>query len=194
MPYDDSKLRRQDWCVRDVPAADARAFITEHHYSKGSSLTRVYSHGMFRRDSDRLMGVAIWLPPTRVAAESVNKDRWQKVLSLTRLACHPETPRNAASFLLGASIRLIRSDGRFVSLVTYADTRYGHTGSIYRASNWTYVGCMKGSCAWRDPKTGRQVARKATRSRTDAEMLALGYERLPPSDKHKFVLHLHEDS
>jgi hypothetical protein len=194
MTYDGERLRKRDWLVRDVPTAEARAFIAEYHYSKGSSLTRVYSHGLFRKDSAALMGVAIWLPPTRVAAESVNRGAWQKVLSLTRLACRPDAPRNAATFLLGASIRLIRADRRFVSLVTYADTRYGHTGAIYRASNWDYVGCMKGSCAWRDPATGRQVARKATRSRTDAEMLALGYERLPPSDKHKFVLHLREDS
>ena len=189
---DEGRLRKYEWCVRDIPASEARDFITMHHYAKGASNTRVYSHGLFRQDSDVLMGAALWLPPTRVAAESVNKDEWQRVLSLTRLACHPDAPRNAATFLLAASIRLIRQDGRFVSLVTYADTRYGHTGAIYRASNWNYVGRMRGSSAWRDPATGRQVSRKATQSRTDAQMLELGYERLPPSDKHKFVLHLNQ--
>lgn len=187
---DGSRLRKSEWCVRDVSASEARAFIVQYHYAKGASHTRVYSHGLFRQGDSVLMGVALWLPPTRVAAESVNKDEWQKVLSLTRLACHPDAPRNAATFLLGASIRLIRADDRWSSLVTYADTRHGHTGAIYRASNWNYVGRMRGSGAWCDPTTGRQVARKATRSRTDAEMLALGYEKLPPSDKHKFVLHL----
>ena len=186
------RLRRTEWRVRDISAAAARAFIAQHHYARGASNTRVYSHGLFRQGSDPLMGAALWLPPTRVAAESVNRDEWQKVLSLTRLACHPDAPRNAASFLLAASVRLIRQDGRFVSLVTYADTRYGHTGAIYRASNWEYVGRMRGSGVWRDPATGRQVSRKATHSRTDAQMLALGYERLPPSDKHKFVLHLNQ--
>lgn len=194
MPCDGERLRKRDWVVRDVSAAEARSFVEKYHYSKGSSRTRVYSHGLFRKDSGTLMGVAVWLPPTRVAAESVNKTCWQKVLSLTRLAYHPAAPRNAATFLLGASIRMIRADGRFISCVTYADTRYGHTGAIYRATNWHYVGCMKGARAWHDPATGRQVARKATTSRTDAEMRALGYERLPPSDKHKFVLHLHGGS
>lgn len=189
MPSEE-RLRKADWCVRDVTPQDARDFIAQYHYARGSSLTRVYSHGLFRRDSDTLMGVALWLPPTRVAAESVNRAAWQRVLSLTRLACHPDAPRNAATFLLSRSVALIRKDGRFASLVTYADTRQGHTGAIYRAANWTYVGRMKGSCAWEDPATGRQVARKATRSRSDAEMRALGYVKLPPSDKHKFVLHL----
>ena len=57
-----------------------------------------------------LLGVAQWLPPTRVAAESVNKENWQRVLSLTRLAVHPLVPTNGASFLLGRSIRIIRNE------------------------------------------------------------------------------------
>jgi hypothetical protein len=170
---------------------EARAFIARHHYTKGSSLTRVYSHGLYRKeDADTLWGVALWLPPTRVAAESVNKEAWQKVLSLSRLACLPEAPKNAASFLLARSVDRIRYEGRFVSLVTYADERMGHTGAIYRAANWTYIGRMKGSPAWIDPTTGRQVAKKSTYTRSDAEMRALGYECIGTFGKHKFVLHL----
>lgn len=186
-----NSLRKSEWCVKDVAPKEAREFIARHHYAKGSSLTRVYSHGLYRKeDSETLWGVALWLPPTRVAAESVNKEVWQKVLSLSRLACLPEAPKNAASFLLARSVDMIRRDGRFVSLVTYADERMGHTGAIYRAANWTYVGRMKGSPAWIDPATGKQVARKSTRSRSDAEMRALGYENIGTFGKHKFVLHL----
>jgi hypothetical protein len=177
--------------VRAVPPREAQDFIARHHYAKGSSLTRVYSHGLYRADdSETLWGVALWLPPTRVAAESVNKEAWQKVLSLSRLACLPEAPRNSASFLLSRSVEIIRNDGRFVSLVTYADERMGHTGSIYRAANWTYIGLMRGSPAWVDPVTGKQVAKKSTRTRADAEMRALGYENVGTFGKHKFVLHL----
>jgi hypothetical protein len=184
-------LRRRDWTVKDVTPRDARDFIAQHHYAKGSSLTRVYSHGLYRTD-DRytLWGVALWLPPTRVAAESVNREAWQQVLSLSRLACLPEAPKNAASFLLSKSVTLIREDGRFVSLVTYADERMGHTGTLYRAANWTYIGRMKGSPAWVDPETGKQVAVKSTVSRTKAEMLALGYKNVGVFGKHKYVLHL----
>jgi hypothetical protein len=93
---------------------------------------------------------------------------------------------------MAASIRLIKGDGRFVSLVTYADVRMGHTGAIYKATNWQYVGEMKGSPAWVDPKTGRQVARKATKSRTKQDMLDLGYECIGIFGKHKFIMHLAE--
>jgi len=183
------KLRAAEYEVRPVPARAAREFVVAHHYSKGCSNTCVYSHGLFRRGDDRLLGVAIWLPPTKVAAQSVNRDRWQKVLALTRLAIHPDVPSNAATFLMARSIRLIRQDGRFVSLVTYADDFMGHTGAIYRASNWTYVGHMKGSPRWEDAD-GKQVAKKSTVSRTDAQMRALGLRNVGVYGKHKFIMHL----
>lgn len=188
----DERLRKRDWYVKDIALSECRDFIREHHYSKGCSNTRVYSHGLFKHGDDTLYGAAMWLPPTKVAAQSVNKEQWQKVLSLTRLACRPDAPRNSASFLMASSIKLIKMDGRFVSLVTYADVRMGHTGTIYKATNWDYIGEMKGSPAWVDPNTGRQVSRKATVSRTKQEMLDLGYECVGVFGKHKFVMHIAE--
>lgn len=137
------------------------------------------------------MGIALWLPPTKVAAESVNKGNWQRVLALTRLAVHPDVATNGASFLMGASIRLIRQAGEWRSLVTYADHFMGHTGAIYKATNWTFVGDMKGSPRWED-SDGRQVARKATVSRTDQQMRDLGYINVGTFGKRKFVMHLPE--
>lgn len=185
----EGKLRAKDYEVREVSAREAREFVVEHHYSKGCSNTRVYSHGLYRVGEPDLLGVAIWLPPTKVAAQSVNRDQWQKVLSLTRLAVRPDVPSNAASFLMARSIRMIRKDGRFVSLVTYADDFMGHTGAIYRATNWTYVGQMKGYPRWEDAD-GRQVARKSTVSRNDAQMRGLGYRNVGTFGKRKFLLHL----
>lgn len=189
-----TKLRAEDYEVREIPKPGAqwqtaRAFVAEHHYSRGCSNTCVYAHGLYRRGQDELLGVAMWLPPTRVAAESVNKDQWQKVLSLTRLAIHPDVPSNAATFLMSRGIRMIRQDGRFVSLVTYADEFMKHTGAIYRGANWIYVGKMKGQPRWEDA-SGRQVAKQATKTRTTAQMLELGYRMVGSFEKHKFVMHL----
>ena len=186
-------LKASEWDVRPVSLKDGRAFIIEHHYSKGCSNTAVYVHGLFRKGSDILMGVAQWLPPTRVAAESVNRENWRRVLSLTRLAVHPDVPTNGASFLMGRSIKIIKAEGKWVSLVTYADHFMGHTGQIYKATNWTYVGSMKGSPRWEDAN-GRQVARKSTKSRSNAQMLALGYRCVGTFGKHKFVMHINKET
>ena len=181
-------LKASDYEVRTVPLSQGRAFIIAHHYSKGCSNTAVYVHGLFKKGYEELLGVAQWLPPTRVAAESVNRENWQRVLSLTRLAVHPDVPKNGATFLMARSMRLIEQDQKWVSLVTYADEFMGHTGAIYRAANWEYIGLMKPNPRWEDAQ-GRQVARKATKSRTNAEMEALGYRLVGSYRKHKFVRH-----
>ncbi len=183
------EFRAEEWEVRDAPLREGRALVIAHHYSKGGSNTAVYVHGLYNKHDGELYGVAWWLPPTRVACESVNKEKWKQVLSLTRLVILPEVPPNAATFLMGRSIRLIRKDGRFVSLVTYADESQGHAGTIYKASNWTYVGRTGPYPRYVDSE-GRQVARKATISRTGAQMKALGHTRTGSYFKHKFVIHL----
>ena len=183
-------LRKQGWLVIDAPLIDGRRLVEEHHYAKGGSNTCVYMHGLYEANSFDLHGVAWWLPPTRVACESVNRDDWKRVLSLTRLVITPDTPANAASFLLAKSVKLIKSDGRFSSLVTYADDSQGHLGTIYRAAGWDYVGVTAPSPRWIDPKSGRQVSPKATKNRTKEMMLALGYVKVGSFVKHKFIKHL----
>jgi hypothetical protein len=182
-------LRKEDWEVRRAPLAHARALIEAWHYAKGSSLTAVYVHGLYIRGTPIMVGALQWLPPTRVAAESVNKAHWTRVLALSRMVVLPGIPRNACSYLLGAAVRDIRRDGKWVSLVTYADESQGHEGGVYRASNWTYAGRTRANPRWVS-QDGRQVARQSTRTRSKAQMEALGYRQEGPFHKHKFVLHL----
>jgi len=182
-------LRRNDWEVRPASLPVAQDMVRQYHYARGGSNTAVYVHGLFPKDSDECAGVVWWLPPTRVAAESVNRKRWKQVLSLTRMVMLPDVPRNACSFLLARAVRAIRQDGRFVSLVTYADESLGHMGGVYRAANWVYVGRTGPYPRWQTAD-GAQVAAKATVNRTKAEMLALGHTRTGAFYKHKYVLHL----
>lgn len=188
MTYDD-RLRKEDWYVAPAPIKEAKEMVRQYHYSKGCSNTAVYVHGLYKKSDNKLYGVALWLPPTKVACESVNKERWTKVLSLSRLVVVPGVPKNACSFLMSRSISLIKEEGRFVSLVTYADFSQGHTGGIYKATNWVYLGETKGSARWLD-QNGKQVAIKSTKNRTAQQMRDLGYINVGVFKKHKFILHL----
>lgn len=184
-----SVFKRQEWDVRPCLLKEAQALVAQHHYARGGSNTAVYTHGLYYLLTDELCGVAWWLPPTRVACESVNKEHWQRVLALTRMVVVPGVPKNAATFLLSRSVKMIRLDGRFVSLVTYADESQGHTGGVYRAANWNYVGRTGPYPRWLSPD-GRQVANKSTKNRTKAQMEALGHQLVGAFHKHKFVMHL----
>lgn len=139
-----------------------------------------------------MVGAAHWLPPTKNACLSVNRHNRQKVLALSRLAIMPGIPQNAFSFLLGRSVRLIKQERRFHSLVTYADDWQGHTGRAYLSRGRQYRGITSRSPKWVDPTTGRQVSRLSTKTRTNGTMKELGYEMIGVFAKHKFVLHIED--
>ncbi len=184
------RLRKSDWEVRDVSLNKSRRLVEAFHYAKGGSNTAVYLHGLFRKGDifdEQCLGVAWWLPPTRSAAEATYPANWQGVLSLSRLVIDPIVPTNAASFLLAGSRRLINHES-WPCLVTYADDWRGHTGAIYRADNWEYIGKTKPQRIYQ--RNGVMIARKAgPKTRTHAEMLALGAICLGSFAKHKFIKH-----
>lgn len=181
------RLRKSEWEVRPVNIQTARRLVEAEHYAAGASNTGTYIHGLFRKGDifdEQCVGVAWWIPPTKSAGAATYPADPQGVLCLSRLAILPTVPKNAATFLLAGSRRLI---DRVVwpCLVTYADKWRGHTGAIYRADNWEYVGETKPQPVY--VVRGRLTSRKAgPRTRTHAEMLALGAEYLGRFSKHKF--------
>jgi hypothetical protein len=211
----DERLHKGDWLIEAVPIAKARAFIAEHHYARGASNTATHLHGLYRKGTLELCGVAWWLPPTRSAACAWLRElrlerlasvllRWDAphvallyladlqtfadpniVLSLSRLAVAPGIPKNAATFLLMRSVRRLSPSWRV--LVTYADTWREHTGHIYRVAGWDYRGLTRPERTY--TKNGVMVARKAgPRTRTHGEMLGLGAECVGSFAKHRFRL------
>jgi len=182
------RLRKENWEVRPVELMIAQSLVERHHYAAGGSNTGTYVHGLFQCGEFWNMnckGVAWWIPPTKSSAQATYPPDWQKVLMLHRLVIIPDVPKNACSFLLSRSMKMIDRE-RWPCLVTYADEWQGHVGTIYKATNWCYVGLTK-------PETvylldGRMVSRKAgPTTRTRAEMLAMGCKTVKASRKHKFV-------
>jgi hypothetical protein len=185
----DDRLRKSEWEVRTVRLDVAQRLVVDHHYAKGGSNTATYRHGLFRVGESlfdgQCQGVAWWIPPTRSAAEATFPGCWKGVLCLSRLVIAPGVPANARTFLLARSRRLIDRKA-WPCLVTYADEWRGHTGAIYRADNWKYEGRTKPERVYQ--LDGRMIARKAgPRTRTNAEMLALGAVMVGAFAKHKFT-------
>lgn len=187
-PTSPLQLVKSDWTVANCPMGKALELIEQHHYAKGASNTRTYLHGLYPKSwhwYDECVGVAWWIPPTRSAGEAWAGDKWGGVLSLSRLVIEPGVPKNACSFLLSQSVRMI-DRSRWHTLVTYADEWRGHTGTIYRACGWEYAGMTKPEAVYQIG--GRMTARKAGgRTRTHAEMLALGAQFIGRFPKHRYV-------
>lgn len=66
------------------------------------------------------------------------------VYELNRLYIDPEAPENAASFLVGRSLRMLDRE----IIVSFADTSVGHVGYVYQATNFLYCGL---SAQFKDP-------------------------------------------
>jgi hypothetical protein len=171
--------------VRDH--AECVGFMRRWHYSQGASKVAVARHGLYPAGLfGELSGVALWLPPIVAAARKVGGDDWRGVLSLTRLAVLPGMPTDAASFLLGRSMKLIDRE-RWPILVTFADTRLGHTGAIYKATNWRCDGPVAAGATWMLPNGTQVGSKRGARNLTVDEMRAMGAERLGDLPKIRFV-------
>lgn len=191
MKHDGDNLRRADWLVQRCTHREAVQAIEAWHYSHSAPNTG-QTFGLFRRVDlplAPLVGAALWLPPTRRAAEAVAGEDWRGVLCLSRLVVAPDMPRNAATFLLGSAMRMLDRD-RWPVLLTYADTHHGHTGAIYRATGWRFDKVTNAGSYF--VKDGRQVGRKrGARNIPVAELRAEGYTEVR-SDKLRFVHRLDE--
>jgi len=180
------RLKKENWLVKEVPLSVAQNLVKKLHYSRGGSNTRTYTHGLFHKNNlDVCLGVAWWIPPTKTAANASFPENWRGVLALSRMVVEAGVPKNACSFLLSKSQKMI-DRVRWPCLVTYADDWQGHTGTIYKASNWKYVGKTGAEATY--TLDGRMIARKAgPKTRTHAEMLELGAVLLGRFAKHKFT-------
>ena len=166
-----------------VDRAAARELIAREHYSKSSSFVGTV---ICAKRGGEVVGAAALLPPLPPAARKHAKDDPKRVTSLSRIVVRSGEPQNVASMLIGATLKQVRRDRKYNTVLTYADLAQGHTGAIYRATNAQHCGLTKPKEYWADPATGRRVSAKATRSRTVAEMRALGYQRRVSPGKHCF--------
>jgi hypothetical protein len=191
MKPDGPILRKKDYEVKTVPLAVCQEKVAKYHYARTGSNTATFRHGLFlKSDPEKCIGVAWWIPPTKSAALANYPKNWKAVLVLSRLVVDPEVPKNAASFLIMQSVKLIRLDSRWEYLLTYADEWQKHSGAIYKATNWTPLGKTAPGATWIDTQ-GRMVARKAgPHTRTKAEMLALGHKMIGRFSRHRFGMTL----
>lgn len=179
------QLEKKDWRVSNVEISVARALVEKYHYARGASNTRTYLHGLFRDGNNICVGIAWWIPPTKSAGLATFPENWNGVLALSRLVIIPGIPTNACSFLLARSVKMIDRQ-RWPCLVTYADTWRGHSGTIYKAAGWKYVGLTNPEATF--TINGVMTSRKAGgKTRTRAEMDALGAVFEGRHAKHKFV-------
>lgn len=67
----------------------------------------------------------------------------KKFRELMRLVLLDDVPKNSESKFIAWCLRYLKKYSDLIAVVSFADPKYGHTGTIYKASNWKYVGIQK---------------------------------------------------
>jgi hypothetical protein len=119
-------------------------FIETNHYSK--SINGCISDYCFKLTyDDVIIGAAFF---GRMAMRNQYKkysDKPEDIIELRRLCCIDDTPRNTESYFISKMMRYLRLNTAIKKVVSYADQEHGHTGIIYKASNFQYLGMTKGA-------------------------------------------------
>lgn len=90
------------------------------------------------------------------------------VIELRRLCCIDDTPKNTESYFIGKTLRWLKRNTEIKTVVSYADPEYGHSGVIYRASNFQHIGMTsKGKVIMWE---GRKYHDKAIRTKYKGEL------------------------
>lgn len=133
------------WTVKRLERKEIRDFIEKWHYSKSiNGCIADFCYALF--DTEGVMKGAMFYGRMAMANQwKKYGDKPEDVIELRRLCCVDDTPRNAESYFIGRTIKLLRSDWGGKVIVSYADKEYGHSGTIYKATNFEMIGEIKGA-------------------------------------------------
>jgi hypothetical protein len=132
----------ENWSVKRVERSDIKDFIETHHYSKSiNGCIADYCYALFHHDE--MKGAMFYGRFAMMNQWMKYGDNKEDVIELRRLCCIDDTPKNTESFFIGASLRQLKKDWGGKTIVSYADNEYGHEGTIYKATNFDYIGQTK---------------------------------------------------
>lgn len=127
------------WDVRPVERTEIRDFIEKWHYSRSiNGVLSTYCFGLYR--NGELQGAMLFGKLGMANAWKRYADRQEDILELRRLCCVDDTPKNAESWFIGRCLKWLRHNSDVKALISYADSNHGHSGIIYKATNFEYLG------------------------------------------------------
>lgn len=129
--------RAKEIIVKVIPSSIANNFIKKHHYSGKIVNNSCLHFGCFLDAT--LHGVLQYGPSLdkKKIMSIVEGTGWNEFLELNRMAFDDYLPRNAESYCIGKTLRMIKKNAPHVKwVISFADGCSCGDGTIYRASNF----------------------------------------------------------
>lgn len=122
-----------DWATHE----SAKYACENWHYSKCMPVNKTVKIGAW--ENGIFIGVVIFSPGASPALYKTYNIPQTNGCELTRIALNKHT--TPVSKILMLSIKLLKKSNHGMRLIiSFADTKMGHHGGIYQATNWIYVG------------------------------------------------------
>lgn len=112
--------------------ADIRHIFEEFHYKKshmGGGISVCFAMFM----DDKLVGGSVLGKPR-------HEKKYKNCIDIRRMACLDNSPCNSESYFLGQIIKWITCNTEYENVLSYSDMTVGHSGTIYKASNFKEIG------------------------------------------------------
>jgi hypothetical protein len=146
-------VKLRETVVRPIEASRVHRFITDHHYSETVPSGKNLFFGWFAGDyfpedmfDGGLYAVAnygIGINPLQaqfLAKETGLTVNLDNLLELKRLVrAEPRTDNLPLTYFLSKCHKLLKADG-YKHIVSFSDPAQGHSGGIYKASNFIHLG------------------------------------------------------
>ena len=135
----------KNFTVEEIPRKSVVKFIEKHHYSHNvNGVQSLYHYGLFTEGNfgiPKMIGAMMYAHPSMPAtAAKYNPINPTKCLELRRLVCIDDTPKNTESYFIGQTFKWLKKNTDIEVIVSFADEEEGHTGVIYKATNFNYLG------------------------------------------------------
>ena len=176
--------------VKQITRAECEPFVIGIHYA-GRWPSISFAYGLFI-DGELCGCVTYGTPPSAPLKKGIAGDDFKgDILELNRL-CLKYNKKNEASFLVGNSIKLLPKNKIIVS---FADTKQGHSGIVYQATNFKYYGLSAKRTDWKvkgmEHKHGQTIADefRGVKNRAQAMRDKYGNDFYlePRSRKHRYI-------
>lgn len=161
-------LKARELRISPCELAQIRRFVETHHYSHNVNGVKI-SHCFRVEFGGKLVGGVIFGALSTTAWKRF-ADSEEKVMELRRLVLLDEAGRNSESRVVGWCLRWLKKHAPAIEVVvSYADPAHGHSGVIYRASNFQHVGMSAADKGFRDPETGKTYHSRALRTKYNGD-------------------------
>tara|TARA_R110000772_G_scaffold6452_5_gene22492 strand:- start:2855 stop:3436 length:582 start_codon:yes stop_codon:yes gene_type:complete len=161
-------MKARELHIAPVDVKLVRDFIEQRHYSKSINGVKISQcFGVYFNDD--IVGAVLFGQLSTTAWKRFGETE-REVLELRRLVLMDEAERNSESRVIGWCLRWIKKNLPEVRIiVSYADPMYGHSGVIYRASNFKHDGMTPPDKGFKDKNTGKVYHSRALRTRYKGE-------------------------